>query len=55
MKKLTLNAEELEVLSFDVVAPTPEKKGTVRGNDWAWSDDSVCPTITEGGPRCRPY
>ena len=49
MKKLSLNLDALEVTSFDVVAPA-EEKATARA--WAWSDDSVCPTVTEGGPKC---
>ena len=52
MKKLTLDLEELTVDSFEI-APSEQEKGTVRGN-WAWSDESVCPTVTDRGPRC-PY
>lgn len=48
MKKLSLNVDELEVTSFDVVAPG-EEKATAR---FGWSDESVCPTVTEGGPKC---
>jgi len=55
MKKLSLDVEELEVVSFEIMAPTPKKKGTVRGHGFAWSDDSVCPTVTDHGARCRPY
>jgi hypothetical protein len=48
-QKLTLDLEELAVVSFETVAPAREK-GTVQGYDWAWSDDSVCPTT---GPSDR--
>ncbi|HEX2076489.1 MAG TPA: hypothetical protein VHG08_02235 [Longimicrobium sp.] len=49
MKKLTLNLDELEVVSFDTSRLTKDN-GTVQGYEWAWSDDSVCPTVTPGRP-----
>lgn len=47
--KLTLDPEELAVVSFETAAPDREE-GTVQGYDSAWSDDSVCPTV---GPSER--
>lgn len=40
MNKLTLDIEELAVVSFETT-PALREKGTVHAN--AWSDDSVCP------------
>ena len=54
MKKLTLHVEELDVLTFETATQEAEK-GTVNGHGFAWSDDSVCPTVTDHGARCRPY
>lgn len=54
MKKLTLNLDELAVDSF-VTSLAARDEGTVRGHDWAWSDESVCPTVTDAaGNGCRP-
>lgn len=52
-KKLTLNLEELTVVSFETAAPAREK-GTVQGYDWAWSDESVCPTTLPSERRACP-
>jgi hypothetical protein len=52
MRKLTLTLDELAVVSFETVTTrrerdeSPERRG--------WSDESVCPTVTNGGARC-PY
>ena len=51
MKKLTLNLDELAVESFQTNDAAKEK-GTVQGH-WGWSDDSICPTVTDGR-RCCP-
>lgn len=52
-KKLILDPEELAVVSFETAAPAREK-GTVRGYDRAWSDDSVRPTISPSERRICP-
>lgn len=52
-KKLTLDLGELAVVSFDTVVSSSEK-GTVQGYDWAWSDDSVCPTVGPSERRICP-
>lgn len=49
MKKLTLNLDELKVASFET-ADRDRERGRVEGYEWAWSDDSVCPTV---GPSER--
>lgn len=49
MKKLTLNLDELTVVSFETVVSSRDE-GTVQGYDRAWSDESVCPTT---GPSER--
>ncbi|HEU0298587.1 MAG TPA: hypothetical protein VFR37_04015 [Longimicrobium sp.] len=49
MKKLTLDLDALEVVSFDTSRPAKDN-GTVRGYEWAWSDDSVCPTVSPSRP-----
>lgn len=54
MKKLTLNVEDLDILSFET-NPPETRMGTVRGYDFAWSDDSVCPGVTNAAGHCRPY
>jgi hypothetical protein len=50
MKKLTLDADELMVDSFEVVDRDREG-GTVEAF-WAWSDDSVCPTTAPSRRMC---
>jgi hypothetical protein len=44
MKKMMLDLDELEVESFDTSERGPD------GSLAAWSDDSVCPTVTSN--RC---
>ncbi len=51
MRKLTLNLDELAVDSFDT-SVSDRETGTVKGHDYGWSDDSICPTVTYG--RCCP-
>ena len=41
MNKLTLDLDELRVDSFETTRADDESKAA---RDWAWSDDSVCPT-----------
>jgi hypothetical protein len=45
MKKLKL--ESIEVTSFETSGETPEKTGTVRGNQQAASYPFACPTTPE--------
>ena len=52
-KKLMLDPEELAVVSFETVVPAREE-GTVQGYDRAWSDDSVCPTVSPSERRICP-
>jgi len=52
MKKLTLNLDELQVDSFEIARE--RDTGTVAGYDWAWSDDSVCPTTAPSERRICP-
>ncbi|HEX5727348.1 MAG TPA: hypothetical protein VFX98_17885 [Longimicrobiaceae bacterium] len=52
-KKLTLNVEELTVESFDTNQPAADDRAVRRRDFWGWSDDSVCPTVTDGR-RCCP-
>ena len=55
MKKLTLELDELKVESFETSVPATER-GTVQGFDESWSDNSVCPGVTERGQKgCYPY
>ncbi|HET7460909.1 MAG TPA: hypothetical protein VFJ82_06665 [Longimicrobium sp.] len=49
MKKLAMNVDELKVDSFEI-APRGDGGGTVQAN-WAWSDDSVCPTTNPSDRR----
>lgn len=51
MKKLTLDLDALRVDSFPTDVPD-ERRGTMQGHLWAWSDDSVCPGTTTTRP---PY
>ena len=48
MKKLTLDLEKLEVVSFPT-AERVEEAGTVKAH--GWSDDSICPTTTPSENR----
>lgn len=48
MKKLTLDLEKLEVVSFSTAERVTEE-GTVKAH--GWSDDSICPTTTPSENR----
>ena len=47
MSKLPLDLDELAVDSFEIARDA--ETGTMR--DWAWSDDSVCPTTAPSDRR----
>ena len=49
MKRLILNPDELEVISFEVVERVRED-GTMQPRH-AWSDDSICPTTAPSERR----
>ena len=52
MNKLTLDLDELNVDSFEIVERETER-GTVEGF-WAWSENSVCPTTNPDTRRLCP-
>ncbi len=51
MHTLTLDLDELHVDSFDTAAAADESR-TAR--DWAWSDESICPTTAPSERRICP-
>jgi hypothetical protein len=53
MKKLTLDVDDLRVESFEPQV-SDRRKGTVQGHEVGWSDDSICPTVTDFGRCCPP-
>jgi hypothetical protein len=49
MNKLAMNVDELKVDSFEIAARG--RDGETLDADWAWSDESVCPTTAPSDRR----
>jgi hypothetical protein len=51
MPRMTLDVEELLVESFDTGSKEGKACSLTHGG---WSDDSICPTVTDFGRCCPP-
>lgn len=49
MNKLTMDVDELKVDSFEI--PLHSDASETGDANWAWSDDSVCPTTAPSDRR----